>query len=93
MMKSDSLTKQDIFFAFSHVVRQIFMHRSGIYKRLFYNNIQKITDWITMRQCVANASVEFEPGNHTQYQAGNYTWLLGERMLRPKTAATAADHR
>ncbi|MFA6931441.1 MAG: serine hydrolase domain-containing protein [Lentisphaeria bacterium] len=63
-------------------VRQIFMHRSGVCKRPFYNSIQEITDWVTMRQRVENAAVEFEPGSRTQYQSVNYTWLLGELMLR-----------
>lgn len=63
-------------------VRQIFMHRSGVCKRPFYQNHQEITDWAVMRQRVEKALAEFPPGSRTQYQSVNYTWLLGELMRR-----------
>jgi CubicO group peptidase (beta-lactamase class C family) len=63
-------------------VRQIFMHRSGVCKRPFYQNIWEIADWEIMRQRVENAPAEFPPGSRTQYQSVNYTWLLGELMIR-----------
>ncbi len=63
-------------------VRHIFMHRSGVCKRPFYQNHREITNWAVMRQRVENAFAEFPPGSRTQYQSVNYTWLLGELMLR-----------
>ncbi len=63
-------------------VRQIFMHRSGVCKRPFYQNFQEITNWAVMRQRVEKAFAEFPPGSRTQYQSVNFTWLLGELMLR-----------
>ncbi|NMA43063.1 MAG: beta-lactamase family protein [Oligosphaeraceae bacterium] len=63
-------------------VRQIFMHRSGVCERPFYQNHREITDWAVMRQRVEKAFAEFPPGSRTQYQSVNYTWLLGELMLR-----------
>ena len=63
-------------------VRQIFMHRSGVCKRPFYQNHREITDWTVMRRRVEKAFAEFPPGSRTQYQSVNYTRLLGELMLR-----------
>ena len=63
-------------------VRQIFMHRSGVCKRPFYQNHREIANWSVMLQRVEKAVAEFPPGSRTQYQSVNYTWLLGELMLR-----------
>ena len=63
-------------------VRHIFMHRSGVCKRPFYQNYREITDWALMRRRVEKAVAEFPPGSRRQYQSVNYTWLLGELMIR-----------
>ncbi len=63
-------------------IRQIFMHRSGVCKRPYYREIPEICDWDLMRGRVEQAQAMFKPGTETRYQTVNYTWLLGELMLR-----------
>ena len=66
----------------SVTVRHIFMHRSGVCKRPYYRTFADLADWDLMRGRVAQAVAAFPPGTQTRYQTVNYSWLLGELLLK-----------
>ena len=66
----------------SATVRHILMHRSGVCKRPYYRTFAEIGDWPLMRSRVEQAVAAFPPGTQSRYQTVNYTWLLGELLLR-----------
>lgn len=64
------------------LIRDIFRHRSGVCQRPHYDFIEQIANWNVMRRRVEDAQPEFPPGSNCKYQSVNFTWLLGELMMR-----------
>lgn len=63
-------------------IEHVLRHQSGVFAYPQWNSYADIADWQNNCEQIANASPAWTPGDHTQYQSLNFTWLLCEPVQR-----------